>query len=90
MDSINFGQPFRYIMKDLHDNDKFTINEHDCAIAVSELDFDLSVYDIFGMLGYGASLIVLNEMNKREPYIWKKILCEKRVTIYWRMAFQNI
>lgn len=60
-------------------NDKFTINEHDCAIAVSELDFDLSVYDIFGMLGYGASLIVLNEMNKREPYIWKKILCEKRV-----------
>lgn len=58
-------------------NDKFTINEHDCAIAVSELDFDLSVYDIFGMLGYGASLIVLNEMNKREPYIWKKILCEK-------------
>ena len=63
-------------------NDKFTINEHDCAIAVSELDFDLSVYDIFGMLGYGASLIVLNEMNKREPYIWKKILCEKRVTIW--------
>lgn len=63
-------------------NRKFMINEYDCAIAVSELDFDLSVYDIFGMLSCGASLIVLDEMNKREPYIWKKILCEKRVTIW--------
>lgn len=63
-------------------NDKFGVDKNDCAIAVSELDFDLSVYDIFGMLGCGASLVVLNETNKREPSIWRRILCEKRVTIW--------
>lgn len=63
-------------------NNKFEIREEDCAIAVSELDFDLSVYDIFGMLGCGASLIVLNEENKREPAIWAKIMSEKQVTIW--------
>lgn len=63
-------------------NKKFSVDNTDCAIALSELDFDLSVYDVFGMLGWGASLIVLNEENKREPAIWKRILCEKHVTVW--------
>lgn len=61
---------------------KFNVSERDCSIGVSELDFDLSVFDIFGILGVGGRLIVLNEENKREPTIWKKILFNKKVTIW--------
>lgn len=64
---------------------KYHVTERDCLIGISELDFDLSVFDIFGILSVGGTLIVLNEKNKKEPFIWKKIFRERNITI-WNSA----
>lgn len=63
-------------------NDKFKINKDDKIIAVSELDFDLSVYDIFGLLNVGGTVILLEEETKKEPKKWIKIIEEEKVTVW--------
>lgn len=63
-------------------NDRFEVSENDCGIGISELDFDLSVYDNFGILGKGGTLLVLNENNKREPASWLKMMQERNVTLW--------
>ncbi len=63
-------------------NQKFNIGEGDCAISVSALDFDLSVYDIFGMLGAGGSLIMIPEEKSREALFWYEVLKEYKVTVW--------
>ena len=42
-------------------NERFNVSANDACIAISELDFDLSVYDVFGMLSTGGKVIVLSE-----------------------------
>lgn len=63
-------------------NRRFEISEKDCIIAVSELDFDLSVYDIFGLLSAGGKLVVLNEENKKEASEWNRLVKDYGVTIW--------
>ena len=45
-------------------NERFNLTANDACMAISELDFDLSVYDIFGMLSLGGKVIVLSEETK--------------------------
>ena len=63
-------------------NRRFEISDKDCIIAVSELDFDLSVYDIFGLLSAGGKLVVLNEENKKEASEWNRLVQDYGVTIW--------
>lgn len=63
-------------------NERFEINQDQIGIAVSDLDFDLSVYDIFGLLSAGGTLVALNEETKREPVFWKKVIVDAGVTIW--------
>lgn len=61
---------------------KFSITEKDSAMSISELDFDLSVFDIFGILESGGTLEVIDEFNKRNPLAWKEILIKEKITIW--------
>lgn len=63
-------------------NRRFEIADKDCIIAVSELDFDLSVYDIFGLLSAGGKLVLLNEENKKEASEWNRLVQDYGVTIW--------
>ena len=45
-------------------NKKYRISEADIALAVSAMDFDLSVYDLFGILGAGGTLVLLPEKER--------------------------
>ena len=40
-------------------NKKFSVTQSDRCLAISSLSFDLSVYDVFGTLGVGATLYLL-------------------------------
>lgn len=62
--------------------DRFEITEKDTAMGVSALDFDLSVFDIFGMLSAGGSLVVLNDEVKREPSEWLKLMEYAKVSVW--------
>jgi len=63
-------------------NARFNVGPGDTAIALSQLDFDLSVYDIFGILSAGGKLVVLSEDTKKEANVWKQIAIEQNVTLW--------
>mgnify|MGYP002624347567 CR=1 FL=1 len=63
-------------------NSRFDVGPGDTAIALSQLDFDLSVYDIFGVLSAGGKLAVLSEETKKEANVWKTIAREQKVTLW--------
>lgn len=76
---IQHGAVFNTIMEI---NKYFNISSKDVAINVSSYDFDLSVYDIFGMLNAGGMIVTIDETISREPEQWKKISDIAKVTIW--------
>jgi pyochelin synthetase len=52
------------------------------VLAVSALDFDLSVYDIFGLLGRGGTLVLPDKERSRDPLHWAELLEREQVTIW--------
>ncbi|AGX42688.1 non-ribosomal peptide synthetase [Clostridium saccharobutylicum] len=63
-------------------NSRFNINEKDVAIAVSNLHFDLSVYDVFGMLGSGAKLVIPDSEKAKDPQYWIELMNREHITIW--------
>ncbi|WP_399896667.1 amino acid adenylation domain-containing protein [Streptomyces sp. BBFR51] len=58
------------------------IGGDDRVFALSALDFDLSVYDVFGLLGAGGSLLLPTEDQRREPARWPSLLDRHGVTVW--------
>ncbi|WFQ80453.1 amino acid adenylation domain-containing protein [Xenorhabdus sp. SF857] len=48
-------------------NQRIALNEHDSVLAISELTFDLSVYDLFGTLSCGAKLVIPAPGDTKQP-----------------------
>lgn len=63
-------------------NKKYQVSKEDKAIAVSAMDFDLSVYDLFGLLGVGGTLILLPEKEKRNADFWLMQVQKYHITIW--------
>ncbi|MCV7378379.1 non-ribosomal peptide synthetase [Mycobacterium alsense] len=54
----------------------------DSLLAVSALDFDLSVYDIFGPLSCGANVIAIAERSRRDAFRWNQLIADFGVTLW--------
>lgn len=63
-------------------NERFSVGPNDRVLAVSALDFDLSVYDIFGLLSVGGALVIVPEDARRDAYRWKELACRHGVTVW--------
>ena len=63
-------------------NTRFSVSESDRLLAVSALDFDLSVYDLFGLLAAGGGIVLLNEGTEREAAVWPVLVRSLKVTIW--------
>ncbi|MFK3865838.1 amino acid adenylation domain-containing protein [Pseudoalteromonas rhizosphaerae] len=63
-------------------NERYQVDSNDVFIGLSNLNFDLSVYDIFGALGLGATLVLPKPEEAREPDAWLRYLNEYRVTVW--------
>lgn len=68
-------------------NARFGVGPGDCALWVSAMGFDLSVYDVFGPLAAGARLAIPPEEGARDPATWLACMAQHRVTI-WNSAPQ--
>ncbi|MFI9604889.1 amino acid adenylation domain-containing protein [Streptomyces sp. NPDC052043] len=63
-------------------NARHGMSGDDRVFALSALDFDLSVYDAFGLLAVGGSLLLPTEDQRREPARWPGLLDEYGVTVW--------
>ncbi|PRW63997.1 non-ribosomal peptide synthetase [Actinopolyspora mortivallis] len=54
----------------------------DRSLWVSALDFDLSVYEIFGPLMAGGSVVVPTADEQRDPEAWLRLMERHRVTVW--------
>ncbi|BAZ45307.1 amino acid adenylation domain protein [Chondrocystis sp. NIES-4102] len=64
---------------------RFKVTEQDRVLAVSSLSFDLSVYDLFGVLGSGGTAILPQPATCPEPEHWLELITKKQITI-WNSA----
>ncbi len=51
-------------------------------LALSALHFDLSVYDIFGVLRAGGALVMVMENQRRDPHAWCELIQRHQVTLW--------
>ncbi|MDR3623553.1 MAG: amino acid adenylation domain-containing protein [Chlamydiales bacterium] len=63
-------------------NERFKVNHHDRVLAISNLNFDLSVYDIFGLLACGGTIVIPRSEDIKEPVCWLELLQLYKVTIW--------
>jgi amino acid adenylation domain-containing protein len=63
--------------------DRLALAADDAVIALSELSFDLSVFDIFGTLSAGATLVTLADgVAAKDPAHWAERVDRHRVTVW--------
>ena len=63
-------------------NQQFKINEQDCILALSDLSFDLSVYDIFGVLAQGGTVVFTEQELVQNPDHWYQLIKKYRVNLW--------
>jgi amino acid adenylation domain-containing protein len=66
-------------------NTRFAIGPGDSVLSVSSPSFDMSVYDILGMLGAGGTVVLPEPELARDPPEWARLLREHKVTV-WHSA----
>lgn len=63
-------------------NQRFKVTSEDCVLAISALSFDLSVYDIFGVLGAGGRAVIPRAEHLKDPHHWLMLMDRQHVTIW--------
>lgn len=63
-------------------NRKFNVTDKDRVLALSSLSFDLSVYDIFGLLDAGGTIVIPEYTQLKNPDHWRYLLDEYHITIW--------
>lgn len=63
-------------------NSRFDIGEKDRVLNVSSFSFDLSIYDIFGMLSVGGAVIIPNYEEQINASHWIELIKKYNVTIW--------
>ena len=63
-------------------NDRFQIGPTDRVLSLSALNFDLSVYDIFGLLSVGGAVVIPDATSIKDPAHWLSLIESEKVTIW--------
>lgn len=63
-------------------NERFSVSKEDKCIALSNLNFDLSVYDIFGLLIAGGTVVIPNAEQVKEPHHWLELVQNHNITLW--------
>ena len=63
-------------------NARLNLNAADRVFGLSELNFDLSVYDLFGPLSVGAALVYPEPAQAREPAHWLDLCRSQGITVW--------
>lgn len=64
---------------------EYDFGENDRVISVNPINFDLSVFDIFGMLAYGSSIRIVSEEDRHNSFRLIEIMRDENIT-FWNSA----
>lgn len=74
--------PHRAAVNTIDDlNDRCTVGASDRCLALSAIEFDLSVYDVFGLLGAGGAIVLVDDDDRREARQWADLVRTHAVTL---------
>jgi natural product biosynthesis luciferase-like monooxygenase protein/amino acid adenylation domain-containing protein len=62
--------------------EKFAINSQDRVLALTALHHDMSIFDVFGVLGAGGTLVIPDASGRRDPAHWSKLIMEHQITVW--------
>ena len=63
-------------------NRRFEIRSGDRLLALSSLSFDMSAYDVFGILAAGATVVIPDHEATRDPSQWANLVVNQGVTVW--------
>ncbi|MFN8008648.1 MAG: amino acid adenylation domain-containing protein [Terriglobia bacterium] len=63
-------------------NQRFQVGPQDRVLALSSLSFDLSVYDVFGILAAGGAIVFPEPEALRDPSRWAELMQKECVTVW--------
>jgi amino acid adenylation domain-containing protein len=63
-------------------SERFGVGPDDAVLGLSSLSFDLSVYDVFGVLGAGGRLVLPPPGSGRDPDRWAALVAEHGITVW--------
>jgi len=63
-------------------NNSYKIDSDSRVLAVTALHHDMSVYDVFGVIGAGGALIMPNPEGRRDPAHWSELMLLHRPTVW--------
>ncbi len=63
-------------------NRRYAVGPQDRILAVSSLSFDLSVYDIFGVLSAGGTLVFPDTDTGKDASLWWKLIQREKITLW--------
>jgi amino acid adenylation domain-containing protein len=63
-------------------NRRLNLDWRDRVLALSSLSFDLSVWDIFGMLGAGGTVVLPGAADAQSPALWADLARRHAVTVW--------
>ncbi|HEU4323143.1 MAG TPA: amino acid adenylation domain-containing protein [Roseiflexaceae bacterium] len=63
-------------------NQTFAITPADRALALTALHHDMSVYDIFGVLAAGGTVVIPEARQARDPGHWADLLAREQITVW--------
>ncbi|MCF4968119.1 amino acid adenylation domain-containing protein, partial [Nostoc sp. CMAA1605] len=66
----------------VHTNQRFNIGCQDRILAVTALNHDLSVYDIFGLLCAGGAIVIPDACGVKDPAHWAELMVREKVTLW--------
>ncbi|MFD6398088.1 amino acid adenylation domain-containing protein [Nocardia sp. NPDC060249] len=74
--------PHRAAMNTIDDlNERFDLGPADRALALSALEFDLSVYDIFGLLAVGGAVVTVDDAQRIDPAVWVELVRRHQISM---------
>ncbi|MFE2362923.1 non-ribosomal peptide synthetase [Streptomyces virginiae] len=62
--------------------ERFEVGARDRLLAISGLHFDASIYDVFGVLTQGGTVVVPPPFEHAEPDVWADLVQAERVTLW--------
>jgi amino acid adenylation domain-containing protein len=63
-------------------NKRFQVTDSDRILGLAQLGFDLSVYDLFGLLRVGGVIVFPNQDRMTDPSHWAQLMAEHEITLW--------